>query len=163
MLLSRYPGVGLSNAAPMAPGTPAPGTSTLAARADHVHPPSPIQNGVAGVLEYLTTPSTAVLQAVYLSQSDTVEAASASAPATAPAVGFIQAKPSAVNAVVQYSGAIDGFSGLTPGATYFLGLTPGTITTDVSAYPTGAIVQRVGYAEDLTTLVIQLDRDYTIL
>lgn len=103
-----------------------------------------------------------VLDAVYASAPDTVDRAEADT-AKIPCVGFVYTKPVATSAVIQYSGELAGFTGLVPGDTYWVGLTPGSITNDVDSYPLGAVVQEVGWARNTTTLVIMLDRDWVQL
>lgn len=53
---------------------------------------------------------------------------------------------------VRSGGKASGFSGLTPGAKYFLGTT-GAITT---TRPTTGILQVIGVAQDASTLVVQI-------
>lgn len=69
-----------------------------------------------------------------------------------PAVGFVLAAfTHPTTATVYFEGTITGLSGLTIGATYFLGTTAGAIT---ATPPTGSgnIVQRVGVAISATEL-----------
>lgn len=112
--------------------------------------------------EYICDSSLTVLDVVYLSAADTVDLADANGIGTQPVVGFILEKPTPTTAKVQYSGEIDGFTGLIVGATYYLSEIPGQIT-DESPTVSGSIVQRVGFAKNTTTLVVMIDRDYTIL
>lgn len=123
--------------------------------------PTPIADGVTG--SYTTDASVQVLDVVYLSGPDTVAQSDADDPGKQPVIGFVQAKSSTTQATVQYNGEISGFIGLIPNATYFLSQVPGQITNNVDAYPLGAVVQKVGFAKDSTTLVIMVDRDYTVL
>jgi hypothetical protein len=106
--------------------------------------------------------SVAVLDVVYLSGSDEVDKADADGMGTQPVVGFVQQKMTSTTAKVQYSGELSGFSGLVAGATYYLSQTPGVIANTAPS-DSGAIVQRVGVAKNATTLVVMIDRDYTIL
>jgi hypothetical protein len=103
-----------------------------------------------------------VRDAVYSSAEDTVDQAEADN-TKVPCVGFVYARPGALAATVQYSGELTGFTGLVTGSTYYVGLTPGAITDDVSAYPMGSVVQEVGWARNSTTLVIVIDRDWVQL
>lgn len=105
----------------------------------------------------------AVGDAVYLSASDTVDQANATAEATMPCVGVIISKPTAITCVVVMVGSIPGYVGLTPVATYFVGLVAGTLVSTVVGYPTGSVVQRIGYARNSTTLIVNIDRDYTVI
>lgn len=111
---------------------------------------------------YTVDTGVAVLEAVYASAANTADEADATTTATAPCIGFVSSKPTATSAVVQREGELGGFAGLTAGATYYLATTAGTITTTA---PTtgGQVVQRVGYAKNTTTLVIELDRDMVVL
>jgi rRNA processing protein Gar1 len=73
-----------------------------------------------------------------------------------PAVGIVISVISPTSVTVQYSGEVSTFSGLTPGATYYLSDTvEGAVTTDA---PTkiGSIVQIMGYAKDPTTLIVDI-------
>lgn len=126
-----------------------------------MEPPEMPASGNTGV--YGTDSFTLVNHAVFLSAPDSALRADADDATKQPLIGFVQSKPSPTQAVVQYSGELSGFSGLTPNATYFLSTTPGQITDNVSGYPIGAIVQKVGFAKDSTTLVIMVDRDYVVL
>ena len=65
-------------------------------------------------------------------------------------IGFAQAAISSVaTGVIQVSGIWDGFSGLTPGAQYFLSDTPGAISTTA-----GTVSKKIGRALSATTLLI---------
>ena len=105
----------------------------------------------------------AVGDTVYLSAADLVDRANATSEPTMPCIGVVLSKPTAVTCVVVMSGSASGFVGLTPGATYFIGLAPGTVTTTVIGYPPGAVIQRIAYARSTTVLVVDIDRDYTVL
>lgn len=121
-------------------------------------PPVPYGDGSATVL----------LDAVRISAADTLAKAQASGIATAPAVGFVLSKPTASTAILQNTGELGGFVGLTPGALYYLDqsvaggitLTPPALPADLGS---GKIVQRVGRARNATTLLIQIDPDFLIL
>lgn len=105
----------------------------------------------------------AVGDAVYLSGIDTVDTASAASDSTAPAIGFAVSKPTTTTVNVQYDGSVGGFSLLTPGNTYFLDTVLGGITDDISAFPNGAVEQKLGVARNTTTLLAKIDRDYTLI
>lgn len=141
--------VGMSVAAPAdleAPPPPPP-------------PPSPgVNTGV-----FNCGPEVNSHMAVYLSGSDTVTPADADDPGKQPLVGFVREKLSPTQCVVQFSGELEGFTGLVPGVTYYLGRTPGGIVDNVDDYVHPMVVQRVGAPADSTTLIIQVDRDITIL
>ena len=104
-----------------------------------------------------------VLDAVYLSASDTVDKADANTEPTMPCIGVVISKPTPITCNVVMSGSAGGFVGLVTGATYYVGLTAGTVTDSVNTYPQGAVVQRIGYARNTTTLVVDIDRDYIVL
>lgn len=112
---------------------------------------------------YTTTVGTVVNDVVYLSAANTVEPADADDAGKQPLVGFVKDKPTATTAIVIYSGELSGFTGLVVGATYFLSTTPGVVTDIAISGPTGAIVHRVGFAKNSTTLVVMVDRDFVIL
>lgn len=118
--------------------------------------------GTGAVLSsvYSCDPGVSVLDAVYLSAADTVALADSDDAMKQPLIGIVESKPTAVTCVVAYYGEVTGFVGLTPGATYFLGTVPGTITTVAPSTP-GNIVQRIGFARNATTLVVFTDRDWT--
>jgi hypothetical protein len=117
--------------------------------------------GAANTGIYTYPPSMAIRQVACLSGGDAVGVAGADGPGTQPLIGFVASKPSSTQAVIQYSGELSGFSGLIPGATYFLSTMAGQIT---STAPTmaGAVVQRVGFARSPTTLVVIIDRDFIL-
>lgn len=79
-----------------------------------------------------------------------------------PAIGFVQNKPDATHAIVQYQGELGGFAGLVPGCTYWASSTPGEMTNVVPAVP-GDIQQRLGFAKTATVFMAQLDRDIIVL
>jgi len=105
-------------------------------------------------------------QIVYLTGAagPAVDAALAAHPSsTYPAIGFISLKMSPTTCTVQTDGELAVFAGLTPGAIYYVDpVTPGAITsTPPSA--SGHVVQKVGQAKDATTILINLDTDFTEL
>jgi hypothetical protein len=107
-----------------------------------------------------------VQKAVYLSAGDTVDLADADDNLKQPLIGFVKSKPTSTTARVQYHGEMSGFTGLVPGETYFLSTTPGEIVkAGDPGFPSniGDIVQRVGFAKNSDTLVVMVDRDYTVL
>lgn len=82
---------------------------------------------------------------------------------TFPAIGFIAVKSTPTTCVVKTDGELSGFAGLTPGVVYYLDpTTPGAIT-NVAPVAAGQVVQKVGQAKDATTLLINLDDDFTEL
>ena len=95
---------------------------------------------------------------MYLSGSNTVGLANAT-DATKLAIGIVLSKSSSTQCVVQLEGENSSFSGLTIGVVYYLGLTDGIMTT-VAPTSNGNIVQKLGFAKNSTTLVIEIDEDF---
>lgn len=104
----------------------------------------------------------AVKDIVYASSSDSVDKASATSLSTIPAIGFCLQKNSATQAVIQYSGEMPGFIGLTPNMIYYVSTVPGAITTTAPT-TAGQIVQKAGLAKDATTLIVDVDKDFVVL
>lgn len=111
---------------------------------------------------YSCPPTVALYDAVYLSGANAVDLADGDNPITFPCMGIVVEKPTATTAKVAYAGKVAGFAGLVPGDTYFIDTTPGQITNTAPSNP-GDVVQKIGWARNATTLVLQLDRDYTVL
>jgi hypothetical protein len=108
-------------------------------------------------------------QLVYVYADDAVKQANASAAAGGPgtptpnaAIGFVRSKPSTTTCIVQYYGELGGFVGLVAGATYWLNIVDGGITTTPPSVPPQT-VQRVGVARNATTMVVMCDREYEVL
>jgi hypothetical protein len=101
-----------------------------------------------------------VTDAVYLSGAGTVDKADSDDALKQPLIGVVSAKPTPTTCVVTNYGEAGVFAGLTVGATYYLGTTPGSITTVAPSAP-GNIVQRIGFAKTATILVVFTDRDWT--
>jgi len=107
---------------------------------------------------YQSGEALAVAEAVYISGSDEVSLADASDPDLSKAIGFAAtaAAGAAEDVVVRKHGTASGFTGLTPGARYFLsGATPGAITTTPPA-GTGHTLMQMGMARTATSLDIQV-------
>jgi hypothetical protein len=96
----------------------------------------------------------AVNDAVYVSAPDTVDQATALDPAKA-AIGFVTSKPTATTAIVSDNEEIQSFVGLVSGQSYFLDIVPGKIVPS-AAPPSAALIQRIGYARNTTTLKAQI-------
>jgi len=104
-----------------------------------------------------------VNDAVNVTGVDTVDVADASVPSDRPAIGLVVSKPSAVTCVVRYYGEMSSFAGLVAGSSYFLSdSAPGGITV-TAPVAIGSVVQRMGVARNGTTLVVQVDSDFTLL
>lgn len=124
---------------------------------------SPVGNEDAIGRNYSCPAGAAIRDAMALTGADTVDKADSNDPARLPAIGFVKAKPSSTTCTLQYDGEMGGFSGLTPGITYFLDeVTPGAITATAPT-ASGGNVQAVGFARNPTTLVIDVDRDIIVL
>ncbi len=103
----------------------------------------------------------AVGDAVFLKSADTIGLADANGVTKQPVIGVVAAIDGPY-ITVRYHGELNCFSGLTPGATYYLsetGVSGSTITSTPPTNP-GSIVQRLGFARNATTLMIIVDRDY---
>lgn len=111
------------------------------------------------VFEANCTAAESAYDIVYISGSGEVRQADASDVSTGRAVGFIESKSSTTDCIVSMSGALVGFSGLTPGANYFLSETPGQITTTAPT-ASGTLVVPVGKALSETTLIINIAEIY---
>lgn len=119
--------------------------------------------GLTGCIGPFTCDSSInVGDAVRLSAADTIAPAQADVVTDRPTIGFVLLKPTSTSAFVLASGEIAVFTGLTPGATYYLSDTPGQIT-DTAPSAQGSIVQEVGWARNTTTLVIGIERDFVLL
>jgi hypothetical protein len=101
---------------------------------------------------------------VYLSAADAIDKADATTIATMPAIGFVASKPTPITATLRYYGELTGFVGLTPGQTYFVDILPGQIVVEAGAPSApGNVVQKIGFARNSTTMVVQIDRDFVSL
>ena len=103
--------------------------------------------------------SVGVLDAVYHDGSDHVARASAASTATAPAVGLVARKLSPTSCILVYKGEMPGFVGLVPASMYYLDVAAGQIATSPTG-TVGTVLQRIGWARNSTTLVVEIDLDY---
>lgn len=111
---------------------------------------------VLGTKPYACPAGVAVGDAVYITGADAVDKADASAIGTSPAFGLVRFKPSTTECIVQSSGEMDVFAGLTAGDTYYLSAsTPGGITNVTPG--NGETVQPLGFARNGTTLFVLID------
>ncbi len=99
---------------------------------------------------------------VFLSGEDSIDRADANEDGMNPVLGFILDKVSPTMARVRYGGELPAFTGLVAGTTYYLSMTPGEITDTPPNVP-GSIVQKLGVARNETTLVIQINRNITVV
>ena len=103
-----------------------------------------------------TCPSGAVIgDAMFASGTDATVLANATSESTAPTFGFVASKPSPTTCTITYAGELGGFTGLTPGAIYFLADTNGAIST-TAPNNSGNVIQPVGTARNRTTLVVNI-------
>jgi len=95
-------------------------------------------------------------EVVYISAADNVALADATDLTKSQAVGFvISSVLDTATVSIRKFGRMSGFSGLTPGARYYLSATAGAITATI---PTGSgnIITQVGYAKSATVLDIAI-------
>lgn len=98
-----------------------------------------------------------LLDAVYISGSNRIAKANASSINTMMCIGFV----SSINGAeytVQSTGELAGFTGLTPGATYYVGKSPGQIWTfseEDSDFP--SFIQVIGRAKTESILLLTID------
>lgn len=98
----------------------------------------------------------AVGDVVQVTGSNTADAADSGTSFTGlGVVGVVIAKPTAVTATILFNGEASVFAGLTPGAAYYLGAA-GAVSLVPTLAPSGSIMQRIGYAKNATTLVVDL-------
>jgi hypothetical protein len=110
-----------------------------------------------GVVGLYDGPTVNIGDAVAMSGLNAVIQADASVSWHNPVVGICVDKPTPLVALVQFNGEVTVFPAtLTPGAKYFLDKTAGGLTTDVSAFVTGDIVQFVGVGKTDSTLTISI-------
>ena len=107
--------------------------------------------------DYTASGAIADAKAVYISAANTVALADASAESTSRVIGFSDgAIADTTSGPVCHDGVLDGFTGLTPGARYFLSETAGDITSTYPSSDESAVVQ-VGYAKSATELHIDIE------
>lgn len=99
---------------------------------------------------------------VYVSGDNTVDKASAAAEATMPAMGFVVALPGGGKCLVRKSGVLGGFVGIVPGTTYWA--SPSVAGGIIAPAPNGTarIIQEVCSGLKSDTILIEIDRDYTV-
>ena len=124
--------------------------------------------------EYDCPVTVVVYDVVGLVGVDYVDKSSAVSVATAPAIGIVAAKIGPTRCVVQLNGRIENPTWtLAPDTTYYLERSspPDGSMVAEGAYPwppnppwiPGSVVQKIGVAEDTTTMLIMVDRDVVIL
>lgn len=118
--------------------------------------------GAAGSTDQVTSPpgfftvpvGVSILDLVYVSGSDAMDAADNGSLATAPVKGIVIDKPTATTATVQYLGHVSGFAGLSAGADLFLGTAGGYVTAGGLPTAPGSVIQKIGEALDATTILL---------
>lgn len=99
----------------------------------------------------------AIRDVVYISAADNVTPCDNDSDVASYAIGFATAAALATDPVeIQSAGILGGFSGLTPGAPYFLDGTAGLITATLPPGNSGKNIVRVGFAKSATELNIQI-------
>lgn len=80
--------------------------------------------------------------------------------ASLPVVGVIIGKPTTTTCIIQTLGYVDGFTGLVPGDTYYLG-NGGNITNSATIV-SGEALYPVGVAKSTTKLELRIDSSYIV-
>lgn len=112
---------------------------------------APAPPGIGSFPGVFTVPiAVAVGDVVYSTGANSADVADDSTIARLPALGVVLEKPTPTTATVFYRGEVNVLSGLTPGATYFVGTLGAVTTTPPSAV--GRYIQSVGVAIDSDTL-----------
>ena len=107
--------------------------------------------------QYTASGAIADRDVVYINGANTVAVGDASAETSSRPVGFADgAIADTAMGLICHDGVLDGFSGLTPGARYFMSETPGQITTVPPSADEASVVQ-VGYAKSATELHIDIE------
>jgi len=134
-----------------------PGGAPLPHGNTHVFTGSdPIPNIEVVEAQYTCTVAEQVRDVVFEAASNFVRQANAGIAGNMPAVGVIISKPTPTTCILAQSGEIPGYSGLSPGAPYFVSNSvPGTITP-VAPSGSGHFVQRIGYSKNGTTLRLEI-------
>lgn len=109
---------------------------------------------------YQCTPDTDILDVVHISAPGTVTIATKESQNTLPLAGFVVSKPTTTQCIIQTIGYLDGFAGLIPGDTYFLG-TDGKIT-NVATTVSGEALAVVGIAKSSVRLELRIGSNFII-
>lgn len=117
----------------------------------------PTSSAIRICTDYTASGAIGDRDAVYISGASTVSVGDASAESTSRLIGFANgAIADTATGSICHDGVLDGFTGLTPGARYFLSETAGDITTTPPTSDEAAVVQ-VGYAKSATELHIDIE------
>lgn len=110
------------------------------------------------VKDYTCPVGVAILDVVFVSAPLAVDRAQANSAAKIPAIGIVTAKPNSTTATIQSTGDVPGFTGLAPGAKYYLSTAAGGL---VATTPPGThgvdYVQLIGIAFSSTVLRLTID------
>jgi hypothetical protein len=109
---------------------------------------------------YNVTSTAVVGDFVHNISSDTVVLADKGDLNNLPILGVIVAKPTTTTCIIQTLGYLDGFTGLVPGETYYLGLAGKITITPTST--AGQALYPVGVAKSSTRLELRIDSDYIV-
>lgn len=113
-------------------------------------------NGVAADVIIATTgEALAAGDFVYITGTGTVMKADATSIAKAARGYVLVSSLTATQATVYFDESNSALTGLTPGATYYLSATPGTITT-IAPLASGNIVQPIGFASSATNVHVNI-------
>jgi len=113
--------------------------------------------------EFACTATEAVGDAVYISAANTVTQAVCDSENALPAIGIIDNKPTGTTCQVRFSGIVDGFTGLTTGAIYYVSDTAGEITaTKPTDTDPAYFNQVIGVAISTTELLVINTLGYAI-
>jgi hypothetical protein len=100
---------------------------------------------------------------VIVSSADSVSPAQADDVNSSICIGFaVEAADAAAPVVIRNEGVVPGFSGLTPGARYYLSAASAGAITDVAPSGSGEVVFQVGIAKSATELLIQKQFMYIV-
>ncbi len=127
---------------------------------------TPPQGGTADAIDSATTftcpAGVSVREVVAITSANTVDKADADDATKRPAYGIVVSKPTSTSCIVRLLGELTGFSGLTPGATYYVSTTPGAIVTPAPS-GSGVLRQVVGDAISSTVLCVDIERGAALL
>ena len=98
----------------------------------------------------------ALRDAVYVDSGGVIQKASADTVATTPCVGIVSVKPTPTTCIIEHTGVVDGFSGLTPNNLLYLAATAGGVTHTA---PSGSadVIQRLGLAMTASRMLVSVD------
>lgn len=118
-------------------------------------PTAVLTSAVYGVYECL--PDVQPYMAVYIVEGNTVGRANAAMEGHYPAIGVVHSLLSPGICRIQYVGELTGFTNLKVGETYYLCGHTGYFMTQLE--PDLFVSQKIGWARNATTMVLNIDRD----